>query len=172
MLTLAQLDAIAVAIGTDVLKPYIPPARPLLVGGHATLGIRDDYRVRTLEGIDPGDVRPDAAPAALLQMASRIAEGISGSLRVVDTRAIAEPDPSAGEMSVVLFADLLQRLPDPARALDALAALLANGSRADRVHAASCVDDRTRRSRTAGKPGLLTPVDLSGVASGTGRVGI
>lgn len=120
MLTLAQLDAIAVAIGTDVLEPYIPPARPLLVGGHATLGIRDDYRVRTLEGIDPGDVRPDAAPAVLLQMASRIAEGISGSLRVVDTRAIAEPDPSAGEMSVVLFADLLQRLPDPARALDAL----------------------------------------------------
>lgn len=120
MLTLAQLDAIAMAIGSDMLKPYIPPPRPLLVGGRGSIGIRDDYRVRTLEGIEPGDVRPDAAPPALLLLASRIAEGISGSLRVVDARAIAEPDPSAGDLSVVLFADLLQRLPDPARALDAL----------------------------------------------------
>jgi hypothetical protein len=120
MLTRAQLDAMAVAIGSDILTPYIPPARPFLVGGQESIGIRDDYRVRTLEGIEPGDVRPDAAPAALRHLASRIADAISGSLRVVDTLPIAEPTPTAGDSPVVLFADLLQRLPDPAQALEAL----------------------------------------------------
>lgn len=73
LLTTAECDAIAGVLLPQWMQPYVPPARPFLLGPTANFGIRPGYRSRH-------EPRPNATPCAIPQALVQMSEAIAAAL--------------------------------------------------------------------------------------------
>jgi hypothetical protein len=123
----ATLNAIATALGDDVLSPYRPPARPFTVGTRERYGIRHEYRAQT--PTEPGAAH---TPRGVQRVAEHVARAL-GRSPVLDLSMLVSdplhPDSSTitsatARDAVVVCADMLQRSLAPDALLQYLVDLL------------------------------------------------
>ncbi|MCC6243386.1 MAG: hypothetical protein IT353_11130 [Gemmatimonadaceae bacterium] len=116
------IHALAAVLTPSRVQPFLPPARPFVVGGAESLGMHQDYCAQ-----HPVPSVPRAPSRALLEIAEQLVrEG------VVHKIVVARMSPE-GRMelempkhaSCVLCADILHRLADPSVALRSLRQALA-----------------------------------------------
>lgn len=123
----ALVDAVAAAMTPARVQPFLPPARPFMVGGAQTFGMHRDYRSQM-----PIRSVPRAPSPTVMEIAAQLVH--DGVVREVVV-ATMSPDGSMevaipGDGACVVCADILHRLADPRHALQSLQRVLASNSAA------------------------------------------
>ena len=111
------VEALATALTPTRVQPFLPPARPFLVGGTETFGMHRDYRAQR-----PVQSAPRAPSDTVMAIAKELVQnGIVRDVVVATMSLEGEMQLETSRVpSCVVCADILHRLTDPSEALRSL----------------------------------------------------
>lgn len=119
------VEALATALTPARLQPFLPPARPFLVGGAETFGMHRDYRAqRPVRSVPRAPCNTVMAIAAELVQNGIVRDVVVATMSFEGEMQLETPRVP----SCVICADMLHRLADPTEALRRLQRVLASDS--------------------------------------------